>query len=143
MNLPPPTLSFWVTAMTVLVGCAVLCVLVYPLFTPRSAWDAGSAGLLARLKKRRERLLRALKDADFERQTGALAEEEHRALRNDLKAKAIRVTRDLERARVARLRTLMSRSGGLPPSQRKRLDDLVAKRLAALTAARTPKGADS
>lgn len=141
MSMPAPPTSIWVTLLTVLIGIAVLCVLLFPYFGPRLPWEPDNRGLLVRLKKRRERLLRAIKDAEFERESGALAEAEYRALRNELKLKAVTVTRELEQARVMRLKALGSRGRGLPTSQRKHLEDLVAKRVAALTTAPGAKGA--
>jgi hypothetical protein len=131
-----------VIAMTTLIGLAVLCVLAYGFLGEREVWDLEAGeGLLGRLKKRRERLLRAIKDLEQERESGKLSEDEFRTLRNDLKLRAIRATRDLDRVRALRVRNLARQRGGLSPSRRKHIEGLVqeaAKRrsLAGAAAAR-------
>ena len=115
-----------VAAMTVLVGLAVLCVLAYGFLGEREAWDPEEQeGVLGRLKKRRERLLRAIKDLEIERESGKVSEDEFAALRNDLKLRAIRATRDLDRVRTLRVRNIARRRGGIAPSRRKQIEELV------------------
>ncbi|MBI4604770.1 MAG: hypothetical protein HY721_22640 [Planctomycetes bacterium] len=125
-----------VTGMTVIVGLAVLCLVAWSLFSPREPWaPEEGAGLLARMKKRRDRLLRSMKDLESERESGLITEDELRSVRNELKGRAIAVTRDLERVRRARLRGLMGRRRGLEPSERKRIEQAVRERAAARAAA--------
>lgn len=135
-----PSATVWVTILTVLVSIAAVCVLAYPCFGPRLPWERDNLGILVRIKKRRERLLRAIKDAEFEHQTGLLADEEFRAMRNGLKLKAVAVTRELEQARLLRLKSLQTGARGVSPSQRKRVEDLVAKRALARSPAQGAKG---
>lgn len=126
-----PATSLGVMLMTILVGLAVLCLLAYSLIARKERWDLEpGAGTLARLKKRRERLLRSIKDLELAREAGSLSEEELRELRNDLKLRAIAVTKDLERVRKARLRSVLKSRRGITPSQRKHVEDLVRERLA-------------
>jgi hypothetical protein len=66
-----------------------------------------------------------MKDIEFEHQAGTLSEEEFRSLRNEFKLRAIGATRDLDRVRRSRLRSLERRGRGLSPSQRKRIEELV------------------
>ena len=134
-----PSASLGVTLMTCLVGLAVLCVLGYGLLGRKEPWDLlGGVGLLTRIRKRRERLLRAIKDLELERESGGLAEEEFVALRKDFKSRAVEVTRDLERVRRARLRSLARKRRGLTPSQKKHVEELVRQRLERRTAAAVP-----
>jgi biopolymer transport protein ExbB/TolQ len=110
-------------------GLAAVCMLLSSLLDARGIWDLDQGpGLLARLKKRRERLIRALKDLEDERDAGLLAEDEFRALRHDFKRRAIAAARELERARRSRLRLLEKDHGRLSSATRRRVDILVAKR---------------
>lgn len=139
--------SWSVEAMAALIGLALLVLLGYSLFTRKEVWDLDEEGLglLARLKKRRDSLLRAIKDMEFERESGAISEEEYRGLRNDFKRRAIGVTKDLDRVRKVRLRNLVKNRRGVIPSERKRVESLVRERVAARTApaSGTSKGSGS
>jgi polyhydroxyalkanoate synthesis regulator phasin len=116
-------------AMTVLIGLGAAAVLVFSLLGERELWDLDEGeGLLARLRKRRERLLRSLSDLETERDAGKLSEDEFHALRQELKRRAIQASRDLERVRHARLREIEKGRGGPPESRRRRIEELVKKR---------------
>jgi len=126
--------SWGVEAMAALIGLAILFLLGCSFFSKKEVWDLEEGtGLLVRLKKRRDRLLRAMKDMEFERDSGAIAEEEFRTLRGEFKRRAIGVTKDLDRVRKVRLRKLMKKRRGVTPSQRKRVEALVRERVAART----------
>jgi hypothetical protein len=113
-------------ALTILIGLAVLCVLAYGFLGEREVWDLDEReGLLGRLRKKKERLLRSIKDLEIERESGKISEEEFRTLRNDLKLRAIRATRDLDRVRGVRVRSLARRRAAIPPSRRKHIEELV------------------
>ena len=114
--------------MTGLVSLAVISVLVQGLLSGREVWDIAAPGLLARAKKRRERILRAIKDADLERQAGTLSEAEFNALRAELKSRAIAATKALEHIRLTRVKNLMRQRRNLTPSQRKHIEELVRQR---------------
>ena len=126
-----PEVTWGTTLLSGLIALAVTCVLVYSLIARRIPWELESAGLLARLRKRKDQLLRAIKDAEYGRQSGALSDEELQGLRNSLKQRAIQVTRDMESLRKVRFKSLLRKGrGGVTPSQRKHLEGLVASRLA-------------
>ena len=117
------------TSLIVLISLAIAALLLYHILGPREVWDFDrSEGALAALRRRRERALRALKDVELEREMGALSDEEFFRLRNDLKRRAIDAMRALDRAREMRLRTLGRPRSGVPPSVRRRIEALVAKR---------------
>jgi hypothetical protein len=141
MSSAPPGASLGVILMAVLVGIAVLCVLAHGLMSPRETWDLEQgAGILSRLKKRRAHLLRSIKDLELARESGSISGDELRELRNDLKMRAVIVTRDLERSRKARLRSVLKGLKGLTPSQRKHVEELVRERLARISAPGAPAG---
>ena len=120
-----------VTLMTLLVGFAVLTVLAFALMGPRETWDLEAGmGLLSRLRKRRARLLRAIKDLEVGKESGALAQAEFQDLRDDFKRRAVRVTKDLERVRKLRVFNLMRKRRPLTPSQKKHVEELVQIRAA-------------
>ena len=122
------------TLLSVLIALAVACVLAFSLISRRLPWELESPGLLSRLRKRKERILRAIKDAELERQAGKLSEDELKELRNSLKQRAIVVARDLERVRRARFRSLLrSGRGGVSLAQRKHMEELVAQRVSQLS----------
>jgi hypothetical protein len=122
--------------MPILIGLGLLCLLLYNLLGPKEAWDPEEGlGLLMRLKKRRERLLRTIKDLEFARESGTLSEEEFRQLRNDYKLRVIAASKGLERVRRSRLRNLMKRSRAATPSQKRHIEELVKARREAQKAA--------
>ena len=128
--------SWGVEAMAVLIGVALLFLLACTFFSKKEVWDLEEGtGLLVRLKKRRDGFLRAMKDMEFERESGTISEAEFSPLRSDLKRRAIAVTKDLEHVRTVRLRKLVKKRRGIAPSQRKRVESLVKERQAARTAA--------
>jgi hypothetical protein len=115
--------------LQLLIGLAILALLLYTILGPREAWDLDqSQGLLTRLRRRRDRLLRALKDLDFERETGTLSEPEFHRLRADFRQRAVEALKDLDRARGARIRRLARGRRGLPPSVVKKVEQLVQER---------------
>ena len=72
-----------VVAMTILAGVAMLGLIAYVLCGARETWDLDAgAGRLVRLKKRRERVLRTMKDLETEREAGVITEEDFRGLRD-------------------------------------------------------------
>ena len=110
-------------------GVVVSGLLLLTLRRPKEIWDLHEGeGLLSRLKKRRERLLRALKDLENEREAGVLSDEEFVSLRRKYKRRAIIASRELDRVRRSRLRMLSSGDGSLSPSRRRRVESLVKQR---------------
>ena len=83
-----------VVAMTVLVGLATVGLIVYALCGANEAWELeGGVGRLARLKKRRDRVLRTMKDLETEREAEVLTQDEFRDLRARYKRRAIALSR--------------------------------------------------
>jgi len=115
-------------ALLVLIAMAALAVLLHGLLGPREAWDIDAGrGLLTRLGRRKERLLRVLKDIDEERQKGTLDPTEHARLRREYKREAIETMRELDRVRAAWVRRV-ARQTAVPTSLRQRIDKEVARR---------------
>ncbi len=80
-----------------LLAAAATAWVLQPLFRP----EAPAPGLrvdptVLRLQERREQLVLALADLDFERDAGKLAEDEHRELRGRVLLEAAEVTRALD-----------------------------------------------
>ncbi len=118
-----------VIAMTCLVALAVLVVIVYGFLGQREVWDLDQGvGRLSRLKKRRDRLLRRIKDLEVERDSGALSEEEFNGLRRMYKKEAIQVSKDLDRLRSSRFRQISSRVGEVAKKHQKQIEALVRER---------------
>ena len=112
-----------------LIALAVLGVLMYPLLGPPETWDFDQAeGFLTTLTLRRDRILRALKDIEFERDAGGLSDEEYYPLRQDLKRRAIRAMKELDRVRASRMRNLHRSHAAVSPSLARQVEALVAKR---------------
>ena len=89
-----------VIAMTVLVVLTALSVVICGFLGQKEIWDLDKGkGRLSRLKRRRDRLLRTLKDLDFEKEAGTLSQEEYDRLRKEYKAEAVRAAKDLDRRR--------------------------------------------
>ena len=120
--------------LTILVGVASCSVLGLSLFGEREIWDLDEGdGVLATLKKRRERLLRSIKDLETEFESGALSREEFNTLRHEYKRRAILASKELDAARRIRLRKI-NKVGGraqaseLSEADRSRLEALVQSR---------------
>ena len=113
--------------LAILAGLAALSIIAFEFFGTSEPWDLEEgAGILAALRKRRERLLRAMKDLELERDRGAISDAEFGKLRNDYKARAVAATRDLDRVRKSRLRSLAGRRRGeILPAERRRIEELV------------------
>lgn len=118
--------------ITLIVGATVLCIVICAMMGGREVWDLDEGpGRLMRLKKRRERLLRTIKDLETEKEAGTLSNQEFRALRNDYKREAIAASKELERARQARLRRLTKGAAPVTGKLRNRVEALVEERKAA------------
>jgi polyhydroxyalkanoate synthesis regulator phasin len=121
--------SWAVVGMATIITLGVLSLLAHGFLVPTEPWDLEArAGLLARLKRSRDRILRSIKDVEFEHESGALAEEEFRTLRNDLKRRAIEATRELDRARKRRLKSLLRSGRVASPAEGARVEELVRAR---------------
>ncbi|HVR75304.1 MAG TPA: hypothetical protein VMT52_13285 [Planctomycetota bacterium] len=121
--------SWAVVGMAVIIALGVLSLLAHGFMIPAEPWDLEArSGLLARLKRSRDRILRAIKDVEFEHESGALSEEEFRTLRNDLKRRAIGATRELDRARKRRLKSLLRSGRAASAAEGARVEELVRAR---------------
>lgn len=111
------------------IGLAAIALMLPGLLRPGEAWDREQgAGLLSRLRKRKDRLLRAIKDIELEHESGKLSDDEFRRLRNDYKLLAIRAMKELDRVRSSRVRHLGRGRRGIPPSVRNRLEKVVERK---------------
>lgn len=112
-----------------LISLAILGVFLYHILGPREVWDFDQVeGHLTTLRKRQDRLLRTLKDLEYERELGNLSDEEFYRLRHDFKRRAIDAMREMDRARGARLRRLSRQRATAPPSLRRQVEALVVER---------------
>ena len=113
----------------VLISVAILCLVLYHILGPSEVWDVDQAeGSLTLLQRRRDRVLRTLKDIELEKETGTLSEDEFYRLRQDLKRQAIQSMKKLDRSRVARIRHLKRNRASVSPSHRERVERLVEDR---------------
>ncbi len=118
--------------LLILVSTAVLAVVVHGLAGPREAWSLEtSAGRLSELTRRKERLLRVLKDLEQELEAGSIRREDYTALARDYKRRVAAVLRDLDRVRAVRVRRLGTEtsSGGASDAKRQLVEDLVRERI--------------
>ena len=115
----------------------------------REPWDVEETPERYRVLRRAyERILRIMKDLEFDHQTGTLSAEEHGALKAEYKEKAIAIRRELERARLAAVRgVVLGRSaaataGRASAAEAERIEALVARAREKLEAAsgRQPTG---
>jgi len=115
--------------MVSLLAIAVLGLIAHPLLSPTEEWDrAGAHGALTALARKRDRLLRVIKDLEFEHQAGLLSDEEFTRLRLDFKRRALQAMSELERARAARVRHLGQGRRSVAPSMLRRVESLLAAR---------------
>jgi len=115
--------------LIMLISLALLAIFLYHLLGPRDVWDFDQAeGFLTGLQKRRDRILRALKDIEFERETGTLQEGEFFRLRHEFKRQAIEAMKELDRARSVRMRYLTGDRAATDASLRRRVEALVKER---------------
>lgn len=117
--------------LTILVGAASCSVLGLSLFGEREVWDLDdSEGVLGTLKKRRERLLRSIKDLEAEFESGALSREEFNTLRYEYKRRTIVASKALDAARRSRLRKInkVGSRATTGAAERSRIEALVESR---------------
>jgi hypothetical protein len=121
------------TLLTVFIGAAAFALLTSGLLRKKEAWDTDDrAWRLPLLRRRREQLLRAIKDLDLQGQAGAGAEEAPMSQRSRLKSEAIAVSKELDRLRKARLRALVKSGQRGIQEQAHRVEEAVRLRRAAL-----------
>jgi hypothetical protein len=124
------------TILTIFIGMGALALLASGLPRRKEAWDLDdSVQLLPGLRRRREQLLRAIKDLDREWQAGARPEETFQSARDQLKSQAIAVSKEMHRLRKARLRALAKAGAHASKAQASRIDEAIRLRRAALRGA--------
>ena len=99
--------------LILLIGATVAWI-VLPLREPPREDPHAAADEIAELEVRHQQLLAAIQDADFELQTGKLSEEDHRVLRERLRAEAVAVIRRQDEIRPA----AVAARRGSPPRPR-------------------------
>ncbi len=123
------------SALLALIGFIICCLLFYASGGAVEAWDPDlDADALSSLAKKKDRLLRILKDLDEELDMGSIEESDHLRLRRNYKAKAVVALREFERVRKARLRRLSSGEAALSPDLLGRIEKKAALRLRKLYA---------
>ena len=117
------------TVLIIALSIGLLLLFLVCLMGPKEVWDIDSSrGILTELTRRKNQLLRVIKDLEQERENGAIDGDEFARLRNNYKMRAIGVMRELDRVRAARIRRLDRRSGALPPSLERKIESLVQER---------------
>ena len=118
-----------VVAMTCLVGCAVFGLIVFAMLGRREVWDIDAGvGRLARLRKRKARVLRAVKDLEAERDSGALTNDEFRKSRAAFVQEAAALSKQLDQVRRFRARNVARGGGAVSTALRKRVETAIAER---------------
>ena len=116
-------------SLLALISFLIIAIMVQAALGPKEPWDPDlEAGTLSILGRRKDKLLRILKDLDDEREMGSIEEAEYLQLRRSYKAKAVVALREFDRVRETRLRKL--KTGGIHVSAgiRGRIDDMVSQR---------------
>ena len=116
-------------SLLALISFLIITIMVQAALGPKEPWDPDlEAGTLSILGRRKDKLLRILKDIDDEREMGSIEEAEYLQLRRSYKAKAVVALREFDRVRETRLRKL--KTGGIHVSAgiRGRIDDMVSQR---------------
>ncbi len=115
------------TLLLILIGFITCFLLFFASGGPIESWDPDlDSDALSTLARRKDRLLRILKDLDEEREMGSIEEQEYLRLRRNYKAKAVVALREFERVREARLRRLGSGEVLLNPNIAGRIEKKVA-----------------
>lgn len=118
------------TMILILISVIICSILYFSFSGPGELWDPElESGALSILGRRKDKLLRVLKDLDDEQEMGFIEESEHLQLRRSYKAKAVVALREYERVREARLKRIRSVGANISPESRGRVEKLVARRL--------------
>ena len=117
------------TSLILLISFIICCILYFAWSGPRESWDPDlESGALSILERRKDKLLRALKDLDDAHEMGMIEKTEYLQLRRNYKARAVVALREFDRVREARLRRLKSGEGLVSPALRARVDKMVRQR---------------
>ena len=118
------------TLLIILISFIILCILYFSGNGPRESWDPDlESGALSILERRKDKLLRVLKDLDDEHEMGTIEKTEYLQLRRNYKARAVVALREFDRVRKARFRRLRSGESRISPALRARVDKMVQRRL--------------
>ena len=117
------------TSLLLLISFIICCILYFAWSGPRESWDPDlESGVLSILERRKDKLLRALKDLDDVHEMGTIEKTEYLQLRRNYKARAVVALREFDRVRDARLRRLKSGEGLVSPALRAQVDKMVRQR---------------
>lgn len=93
----------FIVAGAVIIGVVTAVFVLYPVFRASDVGrqyipeDSTRSDRLADLLARRDAIYEAIRDADFDLETGKLTEEDHRVLRERLTAEGVRLLQELDR----------------------------------------------
>ncbi len=115
--------------LALVAGATILVGLLSMLLGPREPWDlAETPERFRSLQRAYDRTLRAMKDLEFDVQSGTLSAEEHAQLKWEYKERAIRIRKALERLRLAAVRRVAGGERGSPSrKEREEIEALVAR----------------
>jgi len=117
------------TSLLLLISFIICCILYFAWSGPRESWDPDlESGVLSILERRKDKLLRALKDLDDVHEMGTIEKTEYLQLRRNYKARAVVALREFDRVRETRLRRLKSGEGLVSPALRAQVDKMVRQR---------------
>jgi hypothetical protein len=117
------------TSLILLISFIICCILYFAWSGPRESWDPDlESGVLSILERRKDKLLRVLKDLDDEHEMGTIEKTEYLQLRRNYKARAVVALREFDRVREARLRRLKSGKGLASPALRAQIDKMARQR---------------
>ena len=117
------------TSLLLLISFIICCILYFAWSGPRESWDPDlESGALSILERRKDKLLRVLKDLDDEHEMGTIEKTEYLQLRRNYKARAVVALREFDRVRETRLRRLKNGEGLVSPTLRARGDKMVRQR---------------
>jgi len=91
-----------IIAGAVILGVITVAFILYPVFRAsalgrRHVTDSAAGDRLADLIARRDAVYEAIRDVDFDRETGKLTAEDHRLMRERLTAEGVRLLQELDR----------------------------------------------
>lgn len=116
-------------SLLALISFLIITIMVQAALGPKEPWDPDlEAGTLSILGRRKDKLLRILKDLDDEREMGSIEEAEYLHLRRSYKGKAAVALREFDRVRETRLRKLKTGEIHVSTGIRNRIDDMVSQR---------------
>lgn len=103
-----------IIAGAVIVAAITVAFILYPVFRTSSIGrqyitDSVTGDRLAELMAQRDAVYEAIRDADFDLETGKLTEEDHRLMRERLTAEGVRLLQELDRLMQAEVREDLER----------------------------------